>query len=186
VQAPGLSNPARTQETAMPTPRPIRAAVMSALAPLALAGALCGAVPPTAYADTIAWKHTHFMVGYQGTMYLRRGAAFFADGQVATLEIRGANGPRDGSRQPFDVYLTFRFDDGSQLNARMQGGIEVDAYGGFGDQQGRGEFVGGTGRWQGATGAFTMSGRGGLSPTTEGVMADVVAECAGTVKVAAR
>lgn len=136
-------------------------------------------VAPAARAGDISWKHTHFAAAQAGTMYLRRGAAFFGNGEVATLEVRGATGVLLAGAQPFDVYLTFRFDDGATLNARMQGQMQRDDYGAYGSQSGRGEFTGGTGRFEGARGAFSMNGRGGLSPMTEGVMADVVAECSG-------
>ena len=143
-------------------------------------------------AETISWRHVHALDRDEpdGT-YLRRGVAIFHFGNhlpvPATLELRGRLGLWEQGWQTFTTQWTYRFDDGSIVRARLDGRLQMNpATNTPGPQEGAGEFLSGTGRFEGIRGTFSMKGQGGLSAATPGVLADVFGDLTGDYTLPAR
>ena len=122
---------------------------------------------------------------------VRRGVAIFHFGNhlpvPATLEVRVRLGLWEQGWQTFTTHLTYRFDDGAIVRARLDGRQQRDpATNMLGPQEGKGEFISGTGRFEGIRGTFSMKGQIGLSATTPGVLADIFGDLTGDYTLLAR
>lgn len=144
------------------------------------------------YAEAISWRHVHAMDRDEpdGT-YIRRGAAIFHFGNhlpvPATLELRGRLGLWEQGWETFTNELTYRFDDGAIVRAKLDGRLQRDPMTRAARVlEGNGEFVSGTGRFEGIRGAFSMKGQGGLSAATPGVLADIFGDLTGDYTLPAR
>jgi hypothetical protein len=119
--------------------------VFSALAAL-------GATAPLHAAD-IAWHETSVLKYNSYPDYRREGTAVFKTGEKANLVINGkAEVSPEQDVGPFKGQWLLRFDDGSTITIQVAGtrGITTGAV------SGSGEFVSGTGRYEGITGKVTF------------------------------
>jgi len=115
--------------------------VFSALAAL-------GATAPL-HATDIAWHETSVLKYSSYPDYRREGTAAFKTGEKANLVINGkAEVSPEQDVGPFKGQWLLRFDDGSTITIQVAGtrGISTGAV------SGSGEFVSGTGRYEGITG----------------------------------
>jgi len=144
------------------------------------------------HAEAISWRQVHALDRDEpdGT-YIRRGVAIFHFGNhlpvPATLELRGSVGLWEQGWQTFTAHYTYRFDDGAIVRARLDGRQQVSPTTNTpGPQEGAGEFISGTGRFEGIRGTFSMKGQGGLSAATPGVLAAVFGDLTGNYTLPAR
>lgn len=163
----------------------------TSLLALLSAAALLGTVAQPAAAETLQWRHTHTFDRYEGAGYVRKGVSLFRLGgqpEPATLEVRGQlTGPQGEGWFGMRIELRYRFDDGATLVGQLEGRFQRSADGTVaGPQEGTGQFVGGTGRFQDAKGGFKLRGMGGLSPTSPGILADVYGDLEGDLQLPAR
>jgi hypothetical protein len=154
-------------------------------------GLTTGGASPV-HAEAISWRHVHAMDRDEadGTI-LRRGVAIFHLGShlpvPATLEVRSRLGLWEQGWQTYTSDWTYRFDDGAIVRAKVDGRQQRDpATNTTGPQEGKGEFVSGTGRFEGIRGTFSGTGRAGLSAATPGVLADIFGDFTGNYTLPAR
>jgi hypothetical protein len=111
-----------------------------------------------AYAEEIAWRQlTEQTAGLGGGMFTREGKATFKGGETATVATTSKMGPSSADASfPFEGQAVFTFVDGSTFTARFGGTDKFDY-----TQTGWGEFISGTGRFQGIAGRYTFQGKRG-------------------------
>jgi hypothetical protein len=116
--------------------------------------------PPVtpAWATDISWHSTAKLVYQNGTNYRREGTAVLSTGETAGFVGEGtAYLTNEKGVTPLKTQYMLRFDDGSTLTFRMVGGrSQFD-----GTTFGSGEFLNGTGRFDGVTGKVTYTGQVG-------------------------
>jgi len=88
----------------------------------------------------------------------RKGLVFFENGEVATYTYGGYLDLIKG-KGPFKGYSIFTFSDGSLIVKKMQGVLEPGPQGLPLSVSGTGEFIKGTGRFQGIKGDFKITGK---------------------------
>ena len=149
-------------------------------------------LPATAMADALELRHAHVRESHDASgRYRRLGVAMMTtpDGrrEPATLELRGLlTGPQGDGWHGMRAQLTYRFADGSTIEGRMEGRFRRNDMGEIaGAQEATGEWTGGTGRFQGIEGRFTLKGEGGLSSLKPGVLADVYGDLTGEYRLPA-
>ena len=110
---------------------------------------------------------------------LRRGLAFFENGDIATY-TNWSVGDYTKGKGPVEGYTLFSFEDGSTIVYKLHGIWEPGPKGlplGKGD----GEFTQGTGRFEGIKGNLTWTGKGYTGYSKEkGLLADVLIEATAT------
>lgn len=128
-----------------------------------LAAAVLIAAPGLAQGADISWKYTVGSGTMGGGKFTRLGTAVLSTGETAEVKNEGVDGPSDEKGRPtVTVDSVMRFKDGSSITMR---------YAGYRDPKlrdeaaGSGEFVSGTGRYQGITGHFTYKGVAGSTET---------------------
>lgn len=124
-----------------------------------LAAVVLIAAPGLAQGADISWKYTVGSGTMGGGKFTRLGTAVLSTGETAEVKNEGIDGPSDEKGRPtVTVDSVMRFKDGSSIAMR---------YAGYRDPKlrdeaaGSGEFVSGTGRYQGITGQFTYKGFAG-------------------------
>lgn len=133
-------------------------------------------VPVTpAQAETVKYTYTSQLTkvewilvgdekGHVLGLYERRGVAIFAD-EVAAITLRGTFEKSKGIVS-FQGYNQVTFADGSTTIVKVQGthapspGEKLDSY------EGKGEYVKGTGRFEGIKGTLSLTGRF-ITPSTK-------------------
>ena len=124
-----------------------------------LAAALLMAMPVAAHAADISWKAN--MASGAATVrgsVARVGTAVMNTGETVDVKLESTDGATDDKgRIAVSADAVMQFKDGSSIATR---------YAGFRDPRtqevvGSGEFVGGTGKYQGITGPFTYKGLAG-------------------------
>jgi len=88
----------------------------------------------------------------------RKGLVYFENGEVATYTYWGTLDLIKG-KGPFKGYSIFTFADGSLIVKRMQGTLEPGPKLLPISVKGTGEFISGTGRFQGIKGDFKITGK---------------------------
>jgi hypothetical protein len=125
--------------------------------PLLYAGVIAGATlaaPDPAYGTDITGRSVSVVEpAAAGFDYTRHGVATFGSGELAAGVINGKLGPVSEGREYAKIEATYRFDDGSTISMRFDGSWDLTTGSGAGD------FVAGTGRFQGITGTFTYTGK---------------------------
>ena len=105
------------------------------------------------HATDIAWHETSVLKYSVYPDYKREGTAVFKTGEKANLVIDGKAGvsPEQDVRRFTGEWL-LRFDDGSTITIQVAGTRVITT----GTGSGSGEFVSGTGRYEGITGKVTF------------------------------
>jgi hypothetical protein len=123
-----------------------------------LAGYQAAGFPLAPRATEIAWQTTVVSGTQDGGKFSREGTAVFGSGEKAGMTCEGTEGPPDGKGRPtVAVGSVLRFRDGSSIALRSAGFRDPKTL----DVGGSGEFVGGTGRYEGIAGTFTYTGIAG-------------------------
>ena len=111
--------------------------------------------------------------------HTRRGLAFFENGDVATYTFWGTADLIKG-KGTADGYTMFTFEDGSAIVYKVKAAWEPGSRG-LAVGKGTGEFIKGTGRYEGIKGGLTWSGRGYTDSSKEkGTFGDFVLDVIAT------
>ncbi len=121
------------------------ASTSSAIALLCAAALL--AVPAPVQATDVAW-HSTSTLKEEGPPWRREGTAVFKTGEKVSLVANGTSDALEKGVRPYQGKYVYRFDDGSTITTQVAG--RTDIFTGAGS--GTGEFVNGTGRFEGITG----------------------------------
>ena len=155
--------------------RPGRSAVVAAL--------LLPCLGLPAHADTLSWRQTSVLATQQGPVATRRGVAIFANAEPATMTVQlRPLGPPSGRSVEIGSEMSYRFDDGSTLTIQGKTMAQLAPEDGTvrGESTTAGKVVSGTGRFNGATGTFTMRVRTDIDRSADGVLGDYFAVCEAT------
>jgi len=112
----------------------------------------------------LEWVPIPDMKGHIAGVFERRGVAIFED-EVAALTIQGTFEKKKGEVS-FQAYTQTTFKDGSTVMQTVQGthapppGEKLNVY------EGKGEYINGTGRFEGIKGTITFTGRF-ITPVTK-------------------
>jgi hypothetical protein len=117
-------------------------------------------VPVLAEATDIAWHSTTKLTYQNGSNFRREGTATFKTGERASFVGDGTSYMIDDKGMaPFKVQYMLRFNDGSTFTIRFNGSRHQFE----GTTRGSGEFVNGTGRFDGIVGTVSHTGQIGGS-----------------------
>ncbi len=112
------------------------------------------AMPVSVHAADIAWHAASKLTEDNSPNWKREGTAVFTNGEKATLVSSGTTAigvvDETGAR-PFKGQSVFRFDDGATITMQQTGTRNVVT----GATTGSGEFIAGTGRYEGIAGKVT-------------------------------
>ena len=112
-------------------------------------------VPALGLCADISWKSTTDSGTMASGKFTRLGAAAFSTGEKAELKLVGSEGAVDEKgRATVTVESVMRFKDGSSITTRHAGYRDPKTL----ETAGKGQFVSGTGRYQGITGQFSYTG----------------------------
>jgi hypothetical protein len=133
----------------------LKAASASGALALALAFAFAG-VPTPVLATDIAWHSTTTLTYENGRNYRRDGTAVLKSGETAAFLGDGtAYAIDEKGMAPFKIQYMLRFEDGSTITLRSSGTRhQFD-----GTTSGSGDFINGTGRFDGITGSVRHTGQ---------------------------
>jgi hypothetical protein len=112
----------------------------------------------TAYLTDIGIVQVGDAEGHIVGHYTRRGLAFFEKGEVATYTHWGTFDFTKGVG-PYVGYSIFAYEDGSTIVQKIQGPFEWEPGRKMRLFKGIGEFIRGTGRFEGIKGTVTFSGK---------------------------
>ncbi len=114
------------------------------------------AVPALAQGADISWKYTVASGTMGGGKFTRLGTAVLSTGETAEVKYEGTDGASDEKgRVTVLIDSVMRFKDGSSITMRQVGYRDPGMGGGA---AGSGEFLSGTGKYQGITGQYTYKG----------------------------
>jgi hypothetical protein len=133
----------------------------------------------TSYSTQVEIIQVGDMEGHILMPHVRRGLAFFENGDVATYTFWGTADLIKGKGTP-EGYTMFTFEDGSTIVYKVKGIWEPGPRG-LAVGKGTGEFTKGTGRYEGIKGDLTWSGKYYTSYSKEkGTLGDSVLEATAT------
>ena len=116
--------------------------------------------------------------GHFISVYEQRGVAIFENGECAALLIRGT-GDITKRHGPFQSYTQLTYKDGSTIISKTEANVAISP----GEKQpsfsGKGEWIKGTGKFQGIKGRFTFSGKR-ITPYSKETKGDSYYELTGT------
>jgi hypothetical protein len=96
--------------------------------------------------------------GHNLALFSRKGLASFENGEVAIWTNWGMQDLVKG-KGPFQAYQRFIFEDGSKLVAKMQGMVLPGSGKALSLIEATGEFISGTGRFEGIKGTLSVTGK---------------------------
>ena len=143
----------------------------SAAAALGLGLGLMAGMAP-AQGEELSWRQSSIRTEAQGSNYVRRGVAMFANGEPATLTFQGVAKPPEGDRQEFSGRMLMRFEDGATFSFDMQGVTQFGPRGTAPTISASGKLVEGTGRFAGISGTIEFNGRG-MDVKADGNLGDI-------------
>ena len=142
-----------------------------------------------ASAESVNWKVTSYIVkieaipvpdveGHLIGLYERRGLAIFEDEEVRAYHTRGTFDFIKGQGL-FHGYTTLTSKDGSETMVKYQGNMTLPTGEKLAIFSGEGEYIKGTGRFQGIKGEVSFSGKY-ITPFGKETKGDVVVDAKGT------
>ena len=142
-----------------------------------------------AKAETVKWRITSYFIkmeaipvpdveGHFVGMYERRGLATFEDGEVRSYHTRGTFDSIKG-QGPFQGYTTLTAKDGSETMVKYEGALTMPPGEKLATLSGKGEYIKGTGRFQGIKGEVSFSGKY-ITPYGKDTKGDQVVNATGT------
>ena len=108
-----------------------------------------------ALATDIAWHSKTEPASWAGANYERKGTVDFKTGEQGSFLSYGTNRKVENGLMPWIAVYVFRFDDLSSITVKQEGTFDPASQ----VSKGSGEFLGGTGRFEGITGKVTLVGR---------------------------
>jgi hypothetical protein len=108
----------------------------------------------------------------------QRGVAIFENGECAALLMRGTS-DRTKRRSTFQSYSQLTYKDGSTTISKAEGNMEISPGEKLPSLKGKGEWIKGTGKFQGIRGRFTFSGKR-ITPYSKETKGDLYFEVTGT------
>jgi hypothetical protein len=121
-----------------------------------LAAAVLIAAPGLVLGADISWKYTVGSGTMGGGKFTRLGTAVLATGETAEVKYEGTDGASDEKgRVTVTIDSVMRFKDGSSITMHQVGYRDPGMGGGA---AGSGEFLSGTGKYQGISGHYTYKG----------------------------
>jgi hypothetical protein len=127
---------------------------MSSMIGLFVAAA-CLTMSGPALATDIAWHAKGEPASWHNANYERKGTVDFKTGEQGSYLTYGTNHKDENGLMPWVSQTVFRFDDLSSITVRMAGNFDRASQ----ITKGSGEFVSGTGRFEGITGKVTLVGK---------------------------
>ena len=116
--------------------------------------------------------------GHFISVYEQRGVAIFENGECAAVLIRGTGDVTKG-HGTFQSYSQLTYKDGSKTISKAEANVAISP----GEKQpslkGKGEWIKGTGKFQGIRGGFTFSGKY-ITPYSKETKGDSYFEVTGT------
>jgi len=112
--------------------------------------------------------------GHVVLIYERRGVAVFEDGETAAYLTRGTADFIKGNG-PFQGYSQLTYKDGATTTVKYQGNLTTPAGEKLAVYSGKGEYIKGTGRFDGIKGSVSFSAKY-VTPLTKETKGDVVME----------
>jgi len=148
-------------------------------------------VPATqAMAEEVKYKHFTYITkveiipvgdtkGHRVGVFERRGLALFEDGEVAAYLIRGTF---DFTKQggPGNAYFQITYKDGSTILGKAPFTMALTPGEKLPSVKSKGQYIKGTGRFEGIKGTFTCSGQYITPYTTDKTKGDLCFECTST------
>ncbi len=142
-----------------------------------------------ASAETVNWKVTSYVVKMEGVpvpdveghfigMYERRGLAIFEDGKVRAYHTRGTFDVIKGQGS-IHGYTTLTSKDGSETMVKYQATMTLPPGEKLAIFSGKGEYIKGTGQFQGIKGEVSFSGNN-ITPYGKETKGDAMLEATGT------
>jgi hypothetical protein len=142
-----------------------------------------------ASAETANWKVTSYVVKMEGVpvpdveghfigMHERRGLAIFEDGEVRAYHTRGTFDIIKGQGS-FQGYTTLTSKDGAETMVKYQGNMTLPPGEKLPIFSGKGEYIKGTGRFQGIKGEISFKGKN-ITPFGKETKGDVAIDATGT------
>ena len=129
-------------------------------------------------AEPINWRQTSVAAGRDGQATLRRGVAILGTGEPVTMTVRleALEPPKDG-RMLVENDMSYRFDDGSTLRLKGRSAVAIgpDGRAVRGESRAEGKVLGGSGRFQGATGTYRIRTRTDVDAMADGALGDYFA-----------
>lgn len=120
------------------------------------AAAVLIAAPGLAQGADISWKYTVASGTMGGGKFTRLGTAVLSTGETAEVKYEGTEGASaEKGRLTITIDAVMRFKDGSSITMHQVGYHDPGMGGGA---AGSGEFLSGTGKYQGITGQYTYKG----------------------------
>ena len=115
--------------------------------------------------------------GHAVLLYQRRGVAVFEGGECAAYLTCGTGDFTKG-QGPFQGYTQLTYKDGSKTFSKYQGTSTIAPGEKLPSLTGKGEFIKGTGRFEGIKGDFSFSGKY-VTPYSKGTKGDMYVEVSG-------
>ena len=142
-----------------------------------------------AIAETVNWRITSYFIkmeaipvpdveGHFIGMYERRGLATFEDGEVRVYHTRGTFDSIKGQGS-FQGYTTLTANDGSETMVKYQGNLTIPPGEKLATLSGNGDYIKGSGRFQGIKGEVSFSGKY-ITPYGKETKGDQVVDATGT------
>ena len=147
-------------------------------------------VPATqALAEDVKYKLTCYLTkveaipvgdveGHFILVYERRGVAIFEDGECAAYLTRGT-ADLTKHQGPIEGYCQLTYKDGSTTIAKHEGNMSISPGEKLPSLKGKGEWVRGTGKFEGIKGNFSYSGKY-ITPYSKETKGDVYFEVTGS------
>jgi hypothetical protein len=116
--------------------------------------------------------------GHVILVFERRGVAIFENGECAAYLTRGT---ADFTKHhgPFQAYAQLTYKDGSKTISKAEANMAISPGEKLPSFKGKGEWIKGTGKFQGIKGRFTFSGKY-ITPYSKETKGDVYFEVTGT------
>ena len=115
-------------------------------------------------------------------IYERRGLALFENGETAAYHSRGTFDFAKGSG-PFQGYTSLKYKDGSTTIIKYQGKITTNPSSKSRTLSGKGEYVKGTGRFEGIKGNMSFSGKYITPYTADKTKGDMLVDATATYSI---
>ena len=162
--------------------------IMASILALVLSLTL-GLFATQAVAKTVNWRITSYLVkveavpvpdveGHVVGVYERRGVAIYENGETAAYHTRGTF-DFIKSQGPFQGYSQMTYKDGSSAIVKYQGEMKMVSGEKFPTFSGKGEYIKGTGKYEGIKGSMSFNAKY-ITPYTKETKGDVIVDATGT------